>query len=342
MDNTPAATASDLAPSTRTSTASGSDSGPGSDQPTADRPGTEPAICAAGVHRRFGQVRAVDGVDLTVPRGEVMALLGPNGAGKTTFLDMVLGFTTPSSGSLSVFDTNPRRAVAEGRIGAVLQTGSLLEDLTVAQTLHYVAGCHRRHLPVAEVIERAGLGPIAARKVKKCSGGERQRLRFGLALLTDPELLVLDEPTAGMDVAARADFWSAMHAEAERGRTVVFATHYLQEAADFADRIVLMRAGRVHTAGTVHELTAGAPRTVSCTWTGPGSPSEFAARLGVALPDDGSGTSGDRVAFSVAEGDGDTGTASDRLVAALLSEGLGRDVEVERATLDRVFLDLTA
>ena len=297
-----------------------------------------PVLTAEDVHRHFKGVRAVDGVDLTVPRGEVMALLGPNGAGKTTFLDMVLGFTRPSSGTLEVFGGSPRRAVAEGRVGAVLQTGALLEDLTVAQTLHYVAGCHRRHLPVADVIERAGLSALASRRVKKCSGGEKQRLRFGLALLTDPELLILDEPTAGMDVAARADFWSAMHAEADRGRTVVFATHYLQEAADFADRIVLLRQGRVHTSGTVHELTAGAPRTVSCTWVDSGSPTEFTARHGLHLADDGARTSGDRVTFSVADGP----EASDRLVAALLSEGVGRDVEVERATLDRVFLDLTA
>ncbi|WIK83292.1 ABC transporter ATP-binding protein [Micrococcus lylae] len=303
-----------------------------------DAAGSDLAVSAANVQKHFGKVRAVDGVDLTVPRGEVMALLGPNGAGKTTFLDMVLGFTRPSSGALEVFGGSPRPAVADGRVGAVLQTGALLEDLTVAQTLRYVAGCHRRHLPVADVVERAGLGRIASRKVKKCSGGEKQRLRFGLALLTDPELLILDEPTAGMDVAARADFWDAMHAEADRGRTVVFATHYLQEAADFADRIVLMRSGRIHTSGTVHELTAGAPRTVSCTWAGPGSPAEVAGRFGALLPDAGSRASGERVAFSVADG----ADASDRLVAALLTEGLGRDVEVERATLDRVFLDLTA
>lgn len=303
-----------------------------------DTASSDLAVSAANVQKHFGKVRAVDGVDLTVPRGEVMALLGPNGAGKTTFLDMVLGFTRPSSGTLEVFGGSPRRAVADGRVGAVLQTGALLEDLTVAQTLRYVAGCHRRHLPVADVIERAQLGPLASRPVKKCSGGEKQRLRFGLALLTDPELLVLDEPTAGMDVGARAEFWDAMHAEADRGRTVVFATHYLQEAADFADRIVLMRQGRIHTSGTVHELTEGAPRTVSCRWAGSGSPAEIAARLGVSLPDDGPAAAGDRVAFSVTDGP----EASDRLVAALLTEGLGHDVEVERATLDRVFLDLTA
>ncbi|XNY99399.1 ABC transporter ATP-binding protein [Micrococcus luteus] len=309
-------------------------------EPPAPDPGhgTDLAVSAADVHKRFGKVHAVDGVDLTVPRGEVLALLGPNGAGKTTFLDMVLGFTAPSSGSLAVFGGAARQAVAAGRVGAVLQTGALLQDLTVEQTLHYVAGCHRRPLPVADVIERAGLAHLADRGVNECSGGEQQRLRFGLALLTDPELLVLDEPTAGMDVGARAEFWDAMHAEADRGRTVVFATHYLQEASDFADRIVLLRDGQVHRAGTVHELTDGAPRTVACRWTGSQTdpaPSEIAADHSAALV---SGPDADRVRFEVAGGP----VAADRLVHTLLSRSLGADLQVERATLDRIFMEATA
>lgn len=128
-------------------------------------------------------------------------------------------------------------------MGAVLQTGGLLEDLSVRETVAMVAGSHRRHIGVPAALERAGLTGLAGRRVKKCSGGERQRLRFALALLTDPELLILDEPTAGMDVRARHDFWDTMHAEADRGRTIVFATHFLPEAEDFADRIVLMREG---------------------------------------------------------------------------------------------------
>lgn len=308
-----------------------------------------PAILAHGLTKTFGDVHAVNCMDLTVQQGEVLALLGPNGAGKTTFLDMVLGFTSPTSGSLSVLGSSPRTAVANGSVGAVLQTGALLKDLTVEDTVHFVAGCHARHLPPREVMERAGITPLVSRRVKKCSGGEQQRLRFALALLSDPQLLILDEPTAGMDVRARAEFWDAMHAEADRGRTVVFATHYLQEASDFADRIVLMRKGRVHAAGTVAELTHEAPRMVTCTWHGSSSPHDFAksARVevaGVGRPQAPKADAtaphepGATVTFSVPGADG----SSDAVVHALLTERLGTDITVERASLDRLFLDLTA
>src|SRR5699024_4358015 len=136
-----------------------------------------------------------------------------------------------------VLGRSPRRAVREGRISAVLQSGGLLRDLTVAETVRMIASTFTEHVPVPEVIERAGIASIARRRVSKCSGGEQQRLRFALALLPDPDLLVLDEPTAGMDVSARAEFWDTMRADAASGRTVVFATHYLEEADTFAERI---------------------------------------------------------------------------------------------------------
>lgn len=296
--------------------------------------GTSPsgtALHATGVHRHFGSVRAVDGVELSVDRGEIVALLGPNGAGKTTFLDMVLGFTEPTSGTLSVLGASPQRAVRAGRVGAVLQTEGLLADLTVKETVSMVAACHPRHIPVTEALVRAGATRIATRKVKTCSGGERQRLRFALSLLTEPDLLLLDEPTAGMDVRARQEFWAAMHAEAERGRTVIFATHYLQEASDFADRIVLMRQGRVVVDGSVQEVTGTGQRTLSCRWTGPGTPQALAAAHGI--PDDVTHQD-DRVRFTT----GDT----DALARSILTDGLGEDLEIAAASLDQVFLDLTA
>ncbi|NMD94257.1 ABC transporter ATP-binding protein [Rhodococcus sp. BL-253-APC-6A1W] len=204
------------------------------------------------------EAHAVSGLDLTVRRGEVMALLGPNGAGKTTTLDMVLGLTTPTSGSISVFGAPPRHAVREGRVSAVLQTGGLLRDLTVRETVRIIASTFDTHRDIDEVLDSAGLSALSRRMVSKCSGGEQQRLRFALALLPDPDLLVLDEPTAGMDVAARREFWATMHAEADRGRTIVFATHYLEEADAFAGRIVMMAGGRVVADGPTAEIRARA------------------------------------------------------------------------------------
>ncbi|MFC7400792.1 ABC transporter ATP-binding protein [Citricoccus sp. GCM10030269] len=296
-------------------------------------PGT--ALHASGVHRHFGSgastVRAVDGVDLTIRRGEIVALLGPNGAGKTTFLDMILGFASPTSGSLTVLGSSPKQAVHDGGVGAVLQTGGLLSDLTVKETVSMVAACQFRHISVASALERAGATGIASRKVRKCSGGEQQRLRFALALLTDPELLLLDEPTAGMDVRARKEFWETMHAEAERGRTVIFATHFLQEASDFADRIVLMRSGRIALDGPVEEVTNTGHRTLSCLWDGPGTPQEVAQKLG--LPDAVVHQNG-RVRFTVED--------TDSLARFLLSAELAHDLTITAASLDDVFLDLTA
>jgi ABC-2 type transport system ATP-binding protein len=199
-------------------------------------------------------VRAVDGLDLVVAPGEIVAFLGPNGAGKTTTIDMMLGLAAPDSGSVRIFGRAPAEAIAAGRISAVMQSGGLLPDLSVAETVRLVAALHADPRPIDEVLARAGIAEIAGRLVGKCSGGQRQRLRFALALLPNPDLLVLDEPTTGMDVEGRRDFWTAMREDSARGRTVLFATHYLDEADAYADRIVLMRAGRVVADGSAAEI----------------------------------------------------------------------------------------
>lgn len=179
--------------------------------------------------------------------GEVVALLGLNGAGKTTTIDLLLGLIPPTGGSARVFGVEPARAVADGRVASVMQSGGLLPRLTVGETLQLVADLHGRLEDVETVARRAGIDDILRRRVVKCSGGQQQRLRFALALLPDPDLLVLDEPTAGMDVTGRRAFWTAIRDDQRRrpDRTVLFATHYLAEADDTADRIVLMHAGRV-------------------------------------------------------------------------------------------------
>ncbi len=221
------------------------------------------------VHKAYKAVQAVDGITLSVAPGEVVAFLGPNGAGKTTTIDMMLGLSRPDSGSVEVFGATPARAIAEGRIAAVMQTGGLLKDLTVAETVRLTATLFTHTRPAAEVLERAGLAELADRMVGKCSGGEQQRLRFAMALLPDPDLLVLDEPTTGMDVSGRRDFWGSIRDDAARGRTVLFATHYLEEADAYADRIVLVARGKVVADGTAAEVrNLASGRVVAATLPG--------------------------------------------------------------------------
>ena len=228
-----------------------------------------PAVDLVDVHKHFGHVRAVDGIDLTIASGEIVAILGPNGAGKTSTIDIILGLSHPNTGSASVYGMPPRQAISHGLISAVMQTGGLLKDLTVYETVEYTASLFARSEPPSAVLRRAGIEDIADRRVGKCSGGEQQRLRFAMALMSDPELLVLDEPTTGMDVEGRRNFWAAIRKDAQQGRTVLFATHYLEEADAYADRIVLMRHGKVVADGTASQIKAmAAGRTVRATLPG--------------------------------------------------------------------------
>jgi ABC-2 type transport system ATP-binding protein len=231
---------------------------------TVEAPATTLAVDARELHKSFGAVAAVNGVSLAIKPGEIVAFLGPNGAGKTTTIDMLLGLSVPSHGTVSIYGHTPRGAIARGQVAAVMQTGGLLKDLTVRETLELTATLFADTRPVDEVLERAGITEIASRMVEKCSGGQQQRLRFALALLSDPGLLILDEPTTGMDVEGRRDFWAAIRADAARGRTVVFATHYLEEADAYADRIILLRRGEIVADGSAAEIkNLAAGRTVT-------------------------------------------------------------------------------
>ena len=229
-----------------------------------------PAVRLGGVTKFFGDVHAVRGIDLEIQPGEMVAFLGPNGAGKTTTIDMVLGLSRPTAGEVEVFGMAPREAIARGLVAAVMQTGGLLKDLTVRETVQYTASLFADTKPVDAVLESAGIAEIANRKVGKCSGGEQQRLRFAMALLSDPALLLLDEPTTGMDVEGRRSFWNAIREDASQGRAVLFATHYLEEADLYADRIVLISNGTIVADGTGSEIKALASgRTVRATWGRP-------------------------------------------------------------------------
>lgn len=298
---------------------------------------TSSCIALRGLTKVFGAgptaARAVNGIDLDVGRGEIVALLGPNGAGKTTTLDLILGFTRPTAGEVRVLDLAPRAAVAAGRVSAVLQTGGLLRDLTMEETVTLIASTYPAPPPVADVLARASLIPLAGRKVGACSGGEQQRLRFALALVADPDLLLLDEPTAGMDVEGRRLFWASMADEAARGRTIVFATHYLQEAEDFAVRTVLMAGGRIVADGPTDEVRRRASGRTVRARVAADRMAAVAALLQARPEVQTVAVDGDRLVVEA--------TDSDAVARLLLTELGGRDLEIGAASLEAAFVRLT-
>jgi ABC-2 type transport system ATP-binding protein len=290
---------------------------------------TVPAVHLSGVTKDFGPAHAVRGIDLALEPGEIVAFLGPNGAGKTTTIDLVLGLSQPTTGSVEVLGLHPRQAIGRGLVSAVMQTGGLLKDLSVRETVAYTASLFADTAPVEEVLRTAGIEAIADRKVGKCSGGEQQRLRFAMALLSDPALLLLDEPTTGMDVEGRRAFWSAIRADAEKGRTILFATHYLEEADQYADRIILISQGRIVADGTGSQIKAmAAGRTVRATLPG-ADPAPLTALPGV----EGVEVRGDAVYEHAKD--------TDLVARHLLTETAAYDLEITARGLEDAFLSLT-
>lgn len=289
---------------------------------------TTPAVNLEHLSKSYGSVQAVADVSLRIEPGEVVAFLGPNGAGKTTTIDIMLGLAKPDKGTARVFGAAPADAISAGRISAVMQSGGLLRDLTVRETIRLTAALFPHTQPVDDVIERAGISAIADRRVAKCSGGEQQRLKFALALLPEPDLLILDEPTTGMDVEGRRDFWNAIRHDARGGRTVLFATHYLDEADAYADRIVLLRHGRIVADGSAAEVkNLASGRTVTA--TAPGIDTSALLRLpGVDQVE----TRGERVIVH--------GRNSDDVARHLLNVG-AVDLEIVSKNLEDAFLALT-
>jgi ABC-2 type transport system ATP-binding protein len=278
-----------------------------------------------------GPVHAVRGIDVSIERGETVALLGPNGAGKSTTIDMLLGLLDPDAGSATVFGRSPRDAVGAGAIGAMLQTGAVIRDVTVRELIAMMASLYPHPLPVEEVLGLVGLHELADRRTEKLSGGQTQRVRFATALVCDPELLVLDEPTVAMDVEGRRSFWTTMREFTSRGKTVLFATHYLEEADDYADRAVLMAEGRVVADGPTTEIKARVGNRVIRA-TLPGVAAETLAALsGVSAAE----RHGEAVMLRC--------TDSDAAIRALLAAHPSvRDIEITGAGLEDAFRELTA
>jgi ABC-2 type transport system ATP-binding protein len=292
-------------------------------------------IALSGLTKTFrspqGPVQAVRGIDISIAPGETVALLGPNGAGKSTTIDMILGLQRPDSGEIRVFGMSPREAIAAGAVGGMLQTGAVIKDLSVREIITMVASLCPKPLPVDEVMAMSGITDLDGRKTTRLSGGQTQRVRAAMGLVSNPDLLVLDEPTVALDVSARHEFWTTMRTFASRGKTVLFATHYLEEADAYADRIILMARGSIVADGPANMIKASVNvKTIRATVPDV-SPDELRRLPGVTEVE----PRGE--AFVL------TCTDSDSALRALLhASPRAQDIEVAGAGLDQAFLQLTA
>jgi ABC-2 type transport system ATP-binding protein len=296
---------------------------------------SQPVIQARGLRKSYGELEAVRGVDLEVARGEIFAFVGPNGAGKTTTVEILEGYRKRTAGEAVVLGTDPASAGREWRerVGIVLQECRMQRELTVRETVEQYAGYYPRSRPVEETIERVGLSGKAEDRVGKLSGGQQRRLDVALALVGDPELLFLDEPTTGFDPTARRQAWVMIAGLRELGKTVFLTTHYMEEAQELADRVAIIDRGRIIAEGPPDELG------------GRGDTAEISFRLpdGVAIDDLPGG------AGAAQKENGVVAFSTDRPVEALneltgwaLARGVGlHALEVRRPSLEDVYLRLT-
>ena len=241
----------------------------------------EPVAELSGVYHHYGDVVALDGIDLEVRAGQVLAVLGPNGAGKTTAIGLLLGTLPVQRGEARVFGREPGAGAVRWRRGAMLQASGVPVTLTVSEHLELFSSYYPAPLPVARLLAMAGLDDVAGRRFARLSGGQKQRVMFALALAGDPELVFLDEPTTGLDVEARRSLWREIRALKAAGRTALLTTHYLEEADALADRIAVVHRGRVVAEGSPAEIKSrAADRRIRCvTRVGP---DEVTALPGVA------------------------------------------------------------
>src|SRR5438128_2991502 len=219
------------------------------------------AIEVSGLHKAYGNLEAVRGVDFTIDEGEVFGLLGPNGAGKTTTVEILEGYRKRDAGTVEVLGVDPALAGSDWRehIGVVLQSSAMYETLTVAESLALFAGYYSSPRPVDEVVDLVGLREKRDDVVRRLSGGQRRRLDLGLALVGDPELIFLDEPTTGFDPHARRQAWETLRSLRGLGKTIVLTTHYLDEAERLADRVAVLRRGEIVAVGPPSQLIGSVP-----------------------------------------------------------------------------------
>jgi ABC-2 type transport system ATP-binding protein len=297
----------------------------------------EPAIEVRAVRKSYDGVQALDGVDLTVRRGEVLALLGPNGAGKTTLVEILEGHRSADGGDVRVlgFDPGLRERAFRERIGIVLQEGAVDANLTVREAVELYSAAYPSPRPAGEVVDLVGLGPVSDSRAESLSGGQRRRLDLAIGIGGDPELLFLDEPTTGFDPAARRQSWDLIERLRSLGKTILLTTHYMDEAQHLADRVVVIAHGRVIAEGTPESLGRSGPAPVLVSFRLPAGiePDELP------LPDDATAEwRGRAVSFHTPVPTGD--------LAPLLSWAAVRGFELEqltvsRPTLEDVYLQLT-
>jgi ABC-2 type transport system ATP-binding protein len=298
----------------------------------------EAAISVTGLRKSYGEFEAVRGIDLEVAHGEVFAFLGPNGAGKTTTAEILEGYRERSAGSVEVLGVDPESPSREWRerIGIVLQQCRMRPELTVRETLELYAGYYRDPRPVADTIEQVGLGEKAEARAGGLSGGQQRRLDVGLALIGDPDLLFLDEPTTGFDPAARRQFWGVIGGLRDLGKTVFLTTHYIEEAQRLADRVVVIAAGEIVARGTPADLGDRERRPAEISFELPArlGPSDLPAEVAAAAAFE-NGIVTVEAARPVELLNQLTGWAIDRSVDL---DGL----EVRRPSLEDIYLELTA
>jgi ABC-2 type transport system ATP-binding protein len=296
---------------------------------------TEPAISVTGLRMSFGSTEALRGVDLEVGRGEIFALLGPNGAGKTTTIEILEGFTEASSGTVRVLGENPATAPLSwrSRLGVVLQESATEPELTVRECLELYGGYYAHPIPVERALSLSGLTELAERRSGRLSGGERRRLDVALALIGDPELVFLDEPTTGFDPSARRASWDVIDGLRSLGKTIVLTTHYMEEAERLADRIAVLVEGRVAAVGTPETIGsrdhAGAQLRFPLSPATVDLPPQLAARVEV---------QGTTATLSTA----DLARDLNLLTGWALDRGVPLDgLEIARSSLEDVYIQLT-
>jgi ABC-2 type transport system ATP-binding protein len=307
--------------------------------PTPDGDGAgRVVIRVRGLHKRYGDVEAVRGIDLTVRKGEIFAFLGPNGAGKTTTVEMLEGYRHRDAGEVEVLGTDPARPAPgwRARIGVVLQESEPEAELTVEECVALYAGYYPRPKPVAETLELVGLADRLAVRCGRLSGGQRRRLDVALALIGDPELVFLDEPTTGFDPAARQSAWDVIAGLRDLGKTIFLTTHYMEEAERLADRIAVIAAGRIVAEGTAATLGGRDTEASVVTFTLP--PGVSATELPPAATGAVTSITGEKVEVRV--------TSPLPLLGALAAWASARnvdlpDLQVFRPTLEDVYLQLT-